>query len=438
MNNRFVIAKKFATNIVREYSLTPPIEPEAIIREYGYEIIEEGNQLGIEAFSMLGDVPKIIINPEFSYPARRKFTLAHELGHIIIPWHNGDTKCNTDKPYTLIQGVRFLDTQELEANTFASELLMPYDWLKEQISCFFGKQQIDFENLVKSISKKAGTSYMACFYALENVLPSGCVYYVKTDGNDFWKKFSSPRTDVDFQFNLIDDKYSLNEYICNTVIKFSISNYNVAFYQLCPCPTNEVIDSLYDSADSISEFVNIITDYQPLKIIPSLNYLIDYLNDSYFVCLYKNNYRIRTIKKANSKLKCKNNSYEYFVGVLKNNNILYETIEVKDYKILFILEKEFIIPKVSVCNANHLLKQITQELYEGSRHKLLSINGIVSNINSTNKTANKIELYNRIKYRFATDIEFVDFYNNDKFDKYVINKIDSMIEKRNKNYNVTE
>lgn len=68
---------------------------EEVIHSLNIEIVEKRNQYGIEAYSELGDNLRIVINPEMTYYVqRRNFTLAHELGHIFIPWHNGDIKCN--------------------------------------------------------------------------------------------------------------------------------------------------------------------------------------------------------------------------------------------------------------------------------------------------------------------------------------------------------
>ena len=104
MRNRFAAAKKFATDIIRKNELSPPINPRDIIDSFNIKIIEESNNYGIEAYSSLNDDVCITINPEFTFPARKNFTLAHELGHIVIPWHNGDVKCDTDTPYIKIDG----------------------------------------------------------------------------------------------------------------------------------------------------------------------------------------------------------------------------------------------------------------------------------------------------------------------------------------------
>ena len=110
--NRFEAVRKFARRIADRFDLTPPIDVSNIFSEMDIQIVEEENQYGIEAYSQLND-NKVIINTEITYIPRRRFTLAHELGHICIPWHNGDVKCIAGEHYIQVSGKRLLDTQEL-------------------------------------------------------------------------------------------------------------------------------------------------------------------------------------------------------------------------------------------------------------------------------------------------------------------------------------
>lgn len=190
--NRLDSVHNLAKRKIRQLGLTPPINMEEVIHSLNIEIVEKRNQYGIEAYSELGDNLRIVINPEMTYYVqRRNFTLAHELGHIFIPWHNGDIKCNFKDNYVKVGGKRLLDTQELEANIFASDFLMPQEWLLSEIE---NNRDIPFDKLVELIARRANTSIMACFYALEWVLPSGYCYFVKRDTSEWWSFFTSRNT----------------------------------------------------------------------------------------------------------------------------------------------------------------------------------------------------------------------------------------------------
>ena len=71
-----------------------------------------------------------------------------------------------------------LDIQEHEANVFASEILMPTEWVKEMLIL---NENRSLEYNIKQLCTIANTSIMACFYALENVMKSGNVIVVSGD-----------------------------------------------------------------------------------------------------------------------------------------------------------------------------------------------------------------------------------------------------------------
>jgi Zn-dependent peptidase ImmA (M78 family) len=77
-----------------------------------------------------GEKPRILLNLQNTTPQRMRFTLAHELGHVIIPWHLGMIiEQDVGRRPTIQQN----DSQEAEANRFASELLMPSDWVRKAV-----------------------------------------------------------------------------------------------------------------------------------------------------------------------------------------------------------------------------------------------------------------------------------------------------------------
>ena len=87
---------------------------------------------------------------------RMRFTLAHELGHYILPDHiehfsNCTKKC-TDEIWTSRD-----NAFELEANTFAAELLFKGSYINE----IYKKQEIIHFNLIKEISENLDVSFEA-------------------------------------------------------------------------------------------------------------------------------------------------------------------------------------------------------------------------------------------------------------------------------------
>lgn len=427
MRNRFAAAKKFATDIIRKNKLSPPINPRDIIDSFNIKIIEESNNYGIEAYSSLNDAVCITINPEFTFPARKNFTLAHELGHIVIPWHNGDVKCDTDTPYIKIDGQHLIDTQELEANIFASELLIPSEWVKSQIP----KDKIDLKYLIESLQKSANTSIMACMYSLEGNLPPGNIFFVRKISNDYWHKFTSHTSATTLFYNI---ENNINFFNTTALYSqhFNISYYEVYYYNFAPCPDCNNIQDLYQlSNKNIVRLINDISDSAPLSVIPYIDYILKSVGEKYSVFVFQENTILKRISPDKSMIKLYDISYEKLLQLLIKNNITYEIIDSETFKFIFIPETLFEIPKVKRTDPNSLLQIITKAIAPTGSEKLLhSINGIVASANSNNKTCSSSELYNIIKYRFLFDEKYDNFKEHPYYETYIVNKVISMINRR--------
>jgi Zn-dependent peptidase ImmA (M78 family) len=97
-----------------------------IASKLGYKVSNfklEPNNLHISG-AVLYDTKQILLNPTESN-TRRNFTLAHEIGHIVLKHQKEgqllDARSNITSPTT---------SKETDANEFAAELLMPEDVFK--------------------------------------------------------------------------------------------------------------------------------------------------------------------------------------------------------------------------------------------------------------------------------------------------------------------
>ncbi|XVL44156.1 ImmA/IrrE family metallo-endopeptidase [Staphylococcus equorum] len=114
---------------------------------------------------------KIIINP-LEHKNRKRFTLAHELGHALLE-HEGISFRTKDK-------VKYKDIiekmRETEANKFAAQLLMPKELVRylliEAIQNMdynpknLGEYQV--EQLIKEVAKKLRVSEESLGYSMKN------------------------------------------------------------------------------------------------------------------------------------------------------------------------------------------------------------------------------------------------------------------------------
>lgn len=172
-------AENLAKRVFSKYKLEVPIDLEKLVKKYAevnYVSFPNGaeNFDGVTLNLKVADaIPKIYIN--INKPkTRQRFTLAHELGHVLIPWHTG----------TIFDDVSHGDENsayqqfENEADEFASELLLPTEWIKQQVENL--RNLNDLKNILDYIYSICEISYAAISFKIINFLPPNYVYiYVR-------------------------------------------------------------------------------------------------------------------------------------------------------------------------------------------------------------------------------------------------------------------
>lgn len=250
MENKEKQVRKIAQRVMTKYKLHPPVDMMGLIQEKGITCVEENLGTNADGYSDLKDSDlKIVLNSAIQYEPRKRFTLAHELGHIFISWHSDVTLCVTDNEYSEHNK---LDIQEHEANVFASEILMPTEWVKEMLIL---NENRSLEYNIKQLCTIANTSIMACFYALENVMKSGNVIVVSGD-MFFPKKFISDRR-MALYFQGYDE-YDVWDDLCLCKEEFDIGNYQVCHYVFPECPSMEQIETAFSTAKNVVSALELI------------------------------------------------------------------------------------------------------------------------------------------------------------------------------------
>ena len=122
-------------------------------------------------------------------PERRRFTIAHELGHFIL--HRGQRQsfnCDKESVYSGIDTIRVI---EREADDFASNLLMPGDLLREWIS----NQRIDL-HVLSAIAKRFQVSFEALCIRFIKFTPQRAilVYWDNGYAKYEWRSSSAVKT----------------------------------------------------------------------------------------------------------------------------------------------------------------------------------------------------------------------------------------------------
>lgn len=123
-----------ARRILEATNLSVPVDVYAIARMHNIDIRIQELEDAVSGMLVIKDTYAIIVVNERHHSNRQRFTVAHELGHFTL--HRNATHVFIDA-----NPVFFRDTisaqgthiQEMEANAFAAELLMPASFLQGQI-----------------------------------------------------------------------------------------------------------------------------------------------------------------------------------------------------------------------------------------------------------------------------------------------------------------
>lgn len=133
---RSLIIKAAREALERAGATRLPIDVRRVAEIHGIDVREEANGGEISGFLLRKDGKSIIgVNNSHS-PNRRRFTIAHELGHYFLHQFEG---LHLDKTFHR-SGLSSLgiSTEEIEANAFAAELLMPDHLVRKAVAGFEG------------------------------------------------------------------------------------------------------------------------------------------------------------------------------------------------------------------------------------------------------------------------------------------------------------
>lgn len=122
---RIGFARASAKSILKELKISsPPIRLADIVKYLGYQVTPRDFDDGLSGVQITSPQDCFIAYNNNFHVHRKRFTVAHEIGHSIL----GHTSLN-DQEFDL----NSQDTNEVEANQFAAELLVPLNMLKKDV-----------------------------------------------------------------------------------------------------------------------------------------------------------------------------------------------------------------------------------------------------------------------------------------------------------------
>ncbi|MEK7996513.1 MAG: ImmA/IrrE family metallo-endopeptidase [Planctomycetota bacterium] len=125
---------------------------------------------------------KVVINSDIREEGRRLFTLAHEIGHYVLPAHSKTRAlCRTRDVQNWAPG---LPARELEANRFAAEILMPAALILNEL------RMEPSLRVVRLIASRFHTSLTASAYRLAELSSYRIAVVWSSSGRRVWYQTS--------------------------------------------------------------------------------------------------------------------------------------------------------------------------------------------------------------------------------------------------------
>ena len=176
MNIRRKAIRKIVRNLLRQNRvLQAPVPLRRIAASLGLAIEQTpGNAENLSGFLVRdARAHTAIIGVNSSHPKnRQRFTIAHEIAHFLL--HEGEPVYVDGRETFRVDRRSFQSSKgdhpdEIEANAFAAELLMPADLLRNDLDDVGEHVDLADEDALKSLAKKYEVSVAAMSFRLANL-----------------------------------------------------------------------------------------------------------------------------------------------------------------------------------------------------------------------------------------------------------------------------
>lgn len=178
-------AKLEASRIIERFGVTGPddIRIKDIAYALGVDVVEGPLDGAAASLVTLGNRALIRIRDDEPYAGRRRFSVAHELGHFVLGHGHALQKvCSSNDLNTWYGG-----SEEAQANAFAAEVLLP-GRLVEPL-CDVSASDISFD-LIRNIASDYRVSWTATAIRFVDLCPEPCAIVCSRDNKISWSRKS--------------------------------------------------------------------------------------------------------------------------------------------------------------------------------------------------------------------------------------------------------
>jgi Zn-dependent peptidase ImmA (M78 family) len=160
----------------------PPVDPWAVAEALGLVVVEEELRDCDGCIATQGDLGVVVLSSSVEHRGRKRFTLAHEIGHFQL--HRATLQFLGESASDI--EANWVDERELGANVFASELLMP----TELVTADFAHREPSFA-YIQALADRYAVSLTAAARRLVGVSDFACALLYTAQGKVKWFAASS-------------------------------------------------------------------------------------------------------------------------------------------------------------------------------------------------------------------------------------------------------
>lgn len=426
MCERILNVRKIAKRVFIREQLSVPVDIISVLKKSA-KIECDDIPFADAICTNLEKEPLIIYNKNTT-ESRLRFTLAHELGHLKIPWHRGDVACHTEENLSEAES-RYRELEK-EANTFASELLIPTEWLKGIV---YQYKNIDLNDILNQITTGAKVSFLAALYAVCEVLPEG--YYVNIERLDYGYNHSKTNRESDICYlkdksNVCIEWLKINSINSGVISK---SNVKVKWVYLADVNPSICIDRLINKYEikgigDVIRFFSISFDKYKLSPANYINEICRRLPSGYVLKIQFNNSRYYKYLRSNNTLIYANIdesscSEDEWYNKYSNSSSIYTSEFFEIYIWEFESSINIIDTRKDNRNSKEILRNIVERYFYDDEQKIFGkVNGVIGALNSKKKKFTRDEFYNALKQRFIGRVDLQQIIEDEDFDKFLIQK----------------
>ena len=167
-NRREAIRAEARSLVAAHGVIAAPVPVDRIAKAMGISVRYTPLEDELSGMAFVKDGVRVIAVNALHHPNRQRFTIAHEMAHHVLHVLMLDTGVHVDKVILRrdMLSATGTDDLEVEANTFASELLMPRDLLAPVIDQFV---DLNDEAQLSAVAKRFRVSAAALQFRLASL-----------------------------------------------------------------------------------------------------------------------------------------------------------------------------------------------------------------------------------------------------------------------------